>query len=143
MNKLKGYCQAVSGSELVFCKIVIGCMKTCVLKMLDFYENVKGFVKAVLIVKSHHLHSNVRTVDLSLVVILVGNGYVQLNSQIYACTCFKTENKIVFYKLKVLSTYRSFCTCGLSPCIHLAFTYLPDYHVLINSARLIIVLLQL
>lgn len=97
MNKLKGYCQAVSGSKLAFCKTVIWCMKTCVLKMLDFYKNVRGFIKAVLIVKSHHLHSNVRTVDLSLLVVLVGNGYIQLNSQIYACTCFKTENNLLSF----------------------------------------------
>lgn len=109
MNKLKGHCQAVSGSKLVLCKIVIQCMKTCPLKMLDFYENFKGFIKAALTVKSHHLRSNVRTLELCMLVLLVGNGYVQLNSQICACFCFKTENKILsLLQIKVLNKIKKF-----------------------------------
>lgn len=84
-------------------------MKTCVLKMLDFYENVKGFIKAALTVKSHHLRSNVRTVELCLLVVLVGSGYVHLSSQIYAGFCFKAENKMLsLLQIKVQNKIQKF-----------------------------------
>lgn len=77
--------------------------------MLDFYKNVKYFIKVALAVKSHHFCSNVRTVELCLLVVLVGNGYVQLNSQIYACFCFKTENKMLsLLQIEVLNKIQKF-----------------------------------
>lgn len=69
--------------------------------MLDFYENNKACIKAAQIVKSHHLNSNVRAVELCLFLLIAGKCYVQLNSQFCAYICFKTEHMFSLLQINV------------------------------------------